>query len=63
MCLSTVYRNEKNADNIVLQNVMLIECEGGKVKLTDILGREAVLDGELKSADLTGATVIVRTLQ
>ncbi len=61
MCLSTVYKNEKNPDNVVLQNVMLIRCEGGKVTLTDILGREAVVEGEVQSADLTGGTVVLRT--
>ena len=61
MCLSTVYKNEKNPDNVVLQNVMLIRCEGGKVMLTDILGREAVVEGEVQSADLTGGTVVLRT--
>ena len=61
MCLSTVYKNEKNPENVVLQNVMLITCEDGKVTLTDILGREAVVEGSVQSADLTGGTVVLRT--
>lgn len=61
MCLSTVYKNEKTPENEVLKNVMLINCENGKVTLTDFLGREAVVEGEIMSADLTGATVILRT--
>ena len=60
MCLSTVYRNEKKPENEVLKNVMRIECADGKVTLTDILGREAVIDGELLCADLTGGTVVLR---
>lgn len=61
MCLSTVYKNEKNPENVVLQNVMLIKCDGGKVTLTDILGREAVVEGSVLSADLTGGTVVLKT--
>lgn len=61
MCLSTVYKNEKTPDNVVLGNVMLIQCENGKVTLTDIMGREAVVEGEILSADLTGGTVVLKT--
>ena len=61
MCLSTVYKNEKTPENMVLQNVMLISCENGRVTLTDIMGREAVVEGEVLSADLTGGTVVLRT--
>ena len=61
MCLSTVYKNEKKPENEVLKNVMRIECSDGKVTLTDIMGREAVVAGEVFSADLTGGTVVLRT--
>lgn len=60
MCLSTVYRLEKRPENEVLKNVMLIECKDGIVMLTDIMGREATIEGEIASADLTGGTVVVR---
>jgi len=59
MCLSTVYRGEKTPENVVLSNVMLIECANGVVTLTDIMGREAKVEGEIVSADLTGGTVVV----
>lgn len=59
MCLSTVYRGEKKPGNEILQNVMLIECKDGVVTLTDILGREESLCGEVVSADLTGGTVVI----
>jgi predicted RNA-binding protein len=61
MCLSTVYKNEKTPENVVLGNVMMITCDNGKVTLTDIMGREAVVEGEILSADLTGGTVVVKT--
>ncbi|MBQ8507656.1 MAG: CooT family nickel-binding protein [Clostridia bacterium] len=61
MCLSTVYTNEKTPENVVLGNVMLITCENGVVTLTDIMGREAKVEGEILSADLTGGTVVLKT--
>ena len=61
MCLSTVYKNEKTPENEILKNVMTITFENGFVTLTDILGREAVVEGELLRADLTGGTVVLRT--
>ena len=60
MCLSTVYRGEKKPENESLKNVMLIECREGVVTLTDIMGREEQLRGEIISADLTGGTVVVQ---
>ncbi|MBR1559289.1 MAG: CooT family nickel-binding protein [Clostridia bacterium] len=62
MCLSTVYKLEKRPENEVLKNVMLIECADGVVTLTDIMGREERIKGEIASADLTGGTVVVRPL-
>lgn len=59
MCLSTVYRGEKTPENVILRNVMLIECAEGVVTLTDIMGREEKIQGEIVSADLTGGTVVV----
>ena len=60
MCLSTVYKQDKRPENEVLKNVMLIECKDGLVTLTDIMGREEFIEGEIASADLTGGTVVVR---
>ena len=47
MCLSIVYKIEKRPENEILKNVMLIECKDGRVTLTDIMGREEVIEGEI----------------
>ncbi|MBQ8109644.1 MAG: CooT family nickel-binding protein [Clostridia bacterium] len=60
MCLSTVYKIEKKPENEVLKNVMLIQTKDGVITLTDIMGREEVIEGEIALADLTGGTVVVR---
>jgi len=63
MCLSTVYRGEKTPENVILRNVMLIECKDGVVTLTDIMGREEQVCGSIVSADLTGGTVVLQPEQ
>ena len=52
MCLSTVYKNEQTAENVVMKNVMAIECKDGCVILTDLMERTVALEGRLVSANL-----------
>ena len=60
MCLSTVYKNEKTPSNIVLKNVVSIECQDGDVILTDLMDRSVVIHGQLVSANLVDGFVIVK---
>lgn len=60
MCLSTVYRIDKRPENEVMRNVMLVECQDGVITLTDVMGREKQIEGEVAAADLTGGTLVVR---
>ena len=60
MCLSTVYKNEKTTDNIVMKNVMAIECKDGCVILTDLMERTVAIEGQLLSANLVDGFVIVK---
>lgn len=59
MCLSTVYRNEKTSDAILMRNVTEIECEEGRVILTDLMENQLVIPGKLKKANLVEGYVIV----
>ena len=59
MCLSTVYRQHRDPQTIVMQNVMRIECKGGCVILTDLMERQVVIEGYLKEANLVDGYVIV----
>ncbi|MBE6974491.1 MAG: CooT family nickel-binding protein [Ruminococcaceae bacterium] len=61
MCLSTVYKNEQTAENVVMKNVMAIECKDGCVILTDLMERTVALEGRLVSANLVDGYVIVKT--
>ena len=60
MCLSTVYKNEKTEANVVLRNVMAIECKDGCVILTDLMERTVAIEGQLVSANLVDGFVIVK---
>lgn len=61
MCLSTVYKNSKTEDAIVMKNVMSIECVDGAVILTDLMDRQITVEGVLSSANLVDGYVIVKT--
>ena len=60
MCLSTVYKNTKTPESIVMKNVMRLECRDGMVILTDLMERTVAIEGCLESANLVDGYVIVR---
>ncbi len=61
MCLSTVYKNQKTPEAMVMNNVMRIECRDGQVILTDLMERSVAIEGFLESANLVEGYVVVRT--
>ena len=60
MCLSTVYKNSRTEENIVLRNVMQIDCKDGCVILTDLMERTVAIEGTLESANLVDGYVVVK---
>ena len=60
MCLSTVYKNEKTPEAVVMRNVMSIECKDGLVILTDLMERQMAIEGQLERANLVDGFVIVK---
>ena len=60
MCLSTVYKNKKVPEDILMNNVMRIECKDGLVVLTDLMERQVAIEGTLQAANLVDGYVIVR---
>ncbi len=61
MCLSTVYKNEKKPETMVMNNVMTIQCEGDTVILTDLMERTVAITGQLELANLVEGFVIIHT--
>ena len=60
MCLSTVYKNTKSEETVVMKNVLAIECKDGCVILTDLMERSVAIEGQLVSANLVDGYVIVK---
>ncbi|MBQ8880936.1 MAG: CooT family nickel-binding protein [Oscillospiraceae bacterium] len=60
MCLSTVYKNTQSQENVVLRNVMRIECKDGCVLCTDLMERTVAIEGTLECANLVDGFVIVK---
>jgi predicted RNA-binding protein len=60
MCLSTVYKNDRKEENVVMKNVMRLECKDGCVILTDLMERTVAIEGTLESANLIDGYVVVK---
>ena len=60
MCLSTVYKNTRTEENVVIRNVMRIECKDGCVICTDQMERSVAIEGTLESANLVDGYVVVK---
>ena len=60
MCLSTVYKNSRTEENIVLRNVMQIDCKDGCIILTDLMERTVAIEGTLESANLVDGYVVIK---
>ena len=59
MCLSTIYRNEKQNGNILCRFVASIAAKEDKLTVVDVMGETTTITGRLVSADLTAGSVIV----
>ena len=63
MCLSTVYKNSKTPEAVLMKNVMSIECRDGVVILTDLMERQSFVEGTLEKANLVDGYVIVKAAE
>ena len=59
MCISTIYRNEKQEDNVLCKFVANISVDGDKLIFEDVMGEKTTITGRLVSADLTAGSVII----
>ena len=60
MCLSTVYKNTKTDEAVVMRNVMRIECKDGCVIITDLMDRSMAIEGTLTEANLVDGFVVIK---
>lgn len=60
MCLSTIYKNKINEQNILMKNVLSIESEDNNYLIfTDLMERHLKIKGQIKVANLIDGYVIV----
>lgn len=59
MCLSTIYKNTKEDNNILCKYVATINADGDQLTFEDVMGEKMTITGRLVSADLTSGYVIV----
>ena len=60
MCLSTVYKNTLKPENIMMKNVVRIDCKPGQVIITDLMEHELIIEGTLEMANLVDGVCVVR---
>ncbi len=63
MCLSTVYRNEKDESNILMKNVCSVSMIEGKILLKDIMVRTILVRGSVQQADLMENFILIKEEQ
>ena len=56
MCLSTIYKNEKQDDNILCRYVATIKADGDKLTFVDVMGAVTTITGHRLPADVTAGT-------
>lgn len=59
MCLSVVYKDRKDEQNILMKNVMSIETINNHLIFTDLMERKLDVIGKLEVANLVDGFVIV----
>ena len=59
MCLSTIYKDKIDENNILMKNVMSIELDKDFLVFTDLMERKIKIKGELSKANLVDGYVIV----
>lgn len=61
MCESNIYLRDEEGDTLVMEDAVLVENEGGRVKATDILGDVQVFDGTLEEVTFLDHRIIIRS--
>jgi len=60
LCESNVYVRDDSGDTLVMEDAVLVENEGGRVKVTDILGDEKEIEGHLEEITFLEHRIVIR---
>lgn len=58
MCISTAYKNSE-AGEVLAEYVASIKLQDNAVIMTDIIGNDIVVNGVLRSADLSKGVLVI----
>ncbi len=59
MCLSTVYKNKIDENNILMKNVLSIQTSDAYLIFTDLMERTLKVKGQIKIANLVDGYVVI----
>ncbi len=59
MCQSNAYLVQDDEEELLLEDVVLIEPEGDKIRLTSLFGEKILIDAKVKTVDLLHHKVIL----
>ncbi|MBN1288475.1 MAG: CooT family nickel-binding protein [Actinobacteria bacterium] len=48
MCESNVYTRDEEGETLVMEDAVLIENDDGRIKITDILGQQKEVEGNIE---------------
>ena len=60
MCLAAAYKNTQSRENLICQYVSTIGFKEKKIVLTDLLGTEIEVEGELSTVDLVKNFIVIK---
>ena len=60
MCLSTVFK-DSTPEEVLMEFVQSVKVDGDQITLTDMMGEQKIVQGQLTYADLTGGRLTIKT--
>ncbi|MCF7890084.1 CooT family nickel-binding protein [Candidatus Bipolaricaulota bacterium] len=59
MCLSKVFREKNEDEELLLEEISSVEVEDGKLLFTTIMGEEKRIEGTIKSIDFMDNRILM----
>jgi len=60
LCESNVYVRDSEGERLVMEDAVLVEDLGGKVRVRDILGEELELEGDVEEITFLEHRIVIR---
>lgn len=60
MCESNVYVRDAGGERLVMEDAVVLEDLGGKVRVRDILGEEIELEGDVEEITFLEHRIVIR---